>query len=695
MLLDRYAEGVNAYLSTTTPFEYTMLKLKPTAWKAEDSLLIQLGMARYLDSSATADGLRTPLFAAFPETAVYFSSSSGSLDRSIDGSPLPTPPAIPAAAALDLRATRVNEHPTQAPAEPTSNAPASTGESALGRDTHPGSNAFAVAGSRTKDGRAIVANDMHLMLTAPGIWYRVRLEWPAHELEGLSLPGVPLIIQGTNGHVAWAFTNLTADLADLVAIEADPSDPTRYLTPEGSQPFSTRSVRVGAGSAAEDVVLRTTEYGPIVETRPDGTMLAMRWAPLRDGLDCGLFTLADAVTLEAALEIARRWKGPPQNFLVADNGGRIGWTIAGALPDRAAPTSHIVSWRNAPAWRGTLDPSAKPMIIDPIDGFLTSANQLSLAPTGALQSVTGTDEAHGDRAYRIAELLRARSDWTESELHEVQLDIRSPRLLRWRDALLAAVAAGDAKTNHVVDSSNDAATAQALEVLRVWDGEVGVDASAPVLIDAIRSEFRHAFADAMSVEASARGISIDPATIGAALNDEALLRILESRPQHLLPREESWPILARTLIARAAIASLLPAEGDKPSRFRTRGDVNRAAIRHPAADALGAAARLAEMPRASLPGHPTTVRVQTPTFGASQRSVVSPGREENAILVTPAGQSGLPTSPHFRSLHRHWQDGNPYPLRPLDAASRVVLAPHAKPSSPQTDATSSLSPSTR
>jgi penicillin amidase len=77
-----------------------------------------------------------------------------------------------------------------------------------------------VAGSRTKDGRAIVANDMHLMLTAPGIWYRVRLEWPQHELEGLSLPGVPLIIQGSNGYVAWAFTNLTADLSDLIVVAA-------------------------------------------------------------------------------------------------------------------------------------------------------------------------------------------------------------------------------------------------------------------------------------------------------------------------------------------------------------------------------------------------------------------------------------------------------------------------------------------
>ncbi|MFM1868828.1 MAG: penicillin acylase [Planctomycetota bacterium] len=687
-LLEQYAEGVNAFLATTTPFEYSMLKLKPTPWKAEDSLLIQLGMARYLDSSPEFDRAKTPLLTAFPDIATFLASSSGVLDRSIDGSPLPPPPPIPDAATIDFRLLRAT---SQAPStEATSETPTPHGS-----ETHPGSNAFAVAGSRTKDGRAIVANDMHLMLTAPGIWYRVRLEWPQHELEGLSLPGVPLVIQGSNGLVAWAFTNLTADLSDLIVVERDPADPTRYLTSEGSKPFSTRSVRVGAGSAAEDVVLQSTDYGPIIETRSDGTLIALRWAPILNGLDCGLFALAGAQNLEEALAIARRWNGPPQNFLVADNGGRIGWTIAGALPDRAAQTARVVSWRDAPAWRGILDPDSKPTIVDPIDGILASANQLSLAPTGELQSLTGSTEAHGDRAYRIAELLRARRDWTESELHSVQLDVRSPRLLRWRDAMLALLATNTATEARGLPPLEDANSNLAIECLRAWDGNVTTDATAPVLLDAIRADVRRAFAEALASDAKRRGVSMDWWQLAGALDDESMLRIFESRPEHLLPKGESWTMFARSLVTAAATASLLPAEGDTPARFRTRGDVNRAAIRHPAADALGAAARLAEMPRTQLPGHPTTVRVQTPSFGASQRSVVSPGHEENAILVTPGGQSGLPTSPHFRSLHKSWQDGSSYPLRPTETTARVVLAPSTRESSTETSGTSAVNPSSR
>ncbi len=704
VLLERYAEGVNARLAEAVPFEYGMLKIKPAPWRAEDSLLVQLGMARYLDSSAQADRARTPLLDALPPDVVAFlTSSAGWLDRSIDGSALPPAPAIPSADRIDLRngATDATGKPETKTSiddrTPTAlgDASAALAQATIDRDAVPGSNAFAVAGTRTKDGRAIVANDMHLMLTAPGIWYRVRLEWPEHRLEGLSLPGVPLIVQGTNGHVAWAFTNLTADLADLVIIERDPSDPAKYLTRSGAEPFATRTVSIGSGNAAEEITLRSTFYGPIVETRPDGTMLALRWASLQEGgLDCGLFALAGARTLESALDVARHWNGPPQNFLVAARDGRIGWTIAGALPKRDAATPGIVSWRMAPIWWGVLDAGEKPTIVDPPGGILTSANQLSIAPAGPLAAVLGADEAHGDRAHRLAELLASRRDWSEADLHAVQLDVLSPRLVRWRDALLAAL--GD-------NSTLPTAAARARETLRAWNGEVTVDASAPVLLDAVRQALRAEIARALAAAGEREGRAIDRRLLAAAIDDEAVLRILEARAEHLFPASDApgdnWSMLAARLLSAAAESALLPAKVGAEPTFRTRGEVNRAAIRHPAADALGAAARLAEMPRTPLPGHPTTVRVQTPTFGASQRSVISPAHPEDAILVTPAGQSGLPTSPHFRSLHRPWQEGKPYPMRPGEATARVRLV--AKPEAPaaaetaEPDTADAVNPSNR
>ncbi len=680
-LLEAYAAGVNAQLAVAKPFEYQLLKAPCAPWTPADSMLVQLSMARYLDSSEEVDRARTPLYRAFgDEIAAFFTSGRGAFDMTVDGSPSPAALAMPDAKTLDLRREAADgAKPTNATGEPKS------------LET-PGSNAFAVAGSRTRDGRAIVGNDMHLTLMAPNFWYRVDLVWDGGRLIGLSLPGVPAIVQGTNGHVAWGFTNLTADLSDLVLLERDPTNAERYLTKEGAKPFSQRSVAIGAGPAASTVTVRSTEFGPVVATLPNGDLLALRSPILIDeAIDFGLFDMADATTLDAALACARRWKGPPQNVLVASSDGRIGWTISGALPLRTRATPRIVAWRDAEPWRGSLAMDDKPTIVDPPSGILTSGNQLSVAPTGALAAVLGGDEAQGDRAYRLRQLLAARSDWDEASLHAVQLDVRSPRLMRWRDAIVAALGGA------TLPDLSEKARAE----IAAWDGEVTATSSASVLLDAFRSQMSAEFAGwlAATPAGAPHGLTAEAARM--ALDDEALLRILETRPAHLVAgaSDDAWRSKATAWLARAAenaraaeSSRAASATTTEPARvFATRGERNRLSMRHPAADALGAAARLAEMPKAPLPGHPTCVRVQTPRFGASQRSVVSPSQLDDAVLVTPGGQSGLPTSPNFRNLHAWWQDGKPYPLLPGDTKKRIELSDEAPPPAPSAPA--SVSPS--
>ncbi|MEY3143391.1 MAG: hypothetical protein RLY21_1884 [Planctomycetota bacterium] len=674
-LLEAYAAGVNAQLAIAKPFEYQLLKAPCAPWSPADSMLVQLSMARYLDNSDELDRVRTPLYRAFgDELAAYFSSGRGALDMTVDGSASPAVVPIPDAKMLDLRAMGLT--------------PRAAGGTGKPLET-PGSNAFAVAGSRTRDGRAIVGNDMHLALMAPNFWYRVDLQWDGGRLIGLSLPGVPAIVQGTNGHVAWGFTNLTADLADVIAIERDPANPANYLAKGGAKPFVRRSVTIGGGASKAELEVLSTEFGPVVATLPDGRLLAVRSPILIDGaIDFGLFDMADATTLEAALACARRWKGPPQNVLVASSDGRIGWTISGALPLRARTTPRIIDWRDAEPWRGSIPMDEKPTIVDPPSGVLTSGNQLSVAPAGSLVAVLGGDEAQGDRAYRLREILVARSDWDESALHGVQLDVRSPRLLRWRDAIIAAL--GDEDLAEFFE--------KARTELVNWDGDVTVSTSAPVIIDAFRREFAGDFASWLAASDSGRKHGLTAEEARAALDDEAILRILEARPAHLAcdPGTHGWRWSVREWLARAADSSRAAAPRGTPAAeptgaFATRGERNRLSMRHPAADALGAAARLAEMPKAPLPGHPTCVRVQTPRFGASQRSVVSPAKLADAVLVTPGGQSGLPTSPNFRNLHAWWQDGKPYPLLAGDTKKRVELSDEVPPPAPSAPASVSQS----
>lgn len=643
-MLDAYCEGVNARLEATPLAEYRLLRAAPEPWRPIDTLLVQLAMARYLDGSAALDLARGALAQAVPaDWAAFLALRAGILDQTVDGSAPAAPPPIPASLLAKLAAYEDDAHPAAGRPAPDGPVP----ERPLPEAT-PGSNAFAIAGTRTRDGRAVVGNDMHLSHSAPGFWYRVALVWPEGFLAGVSLPGVPLVIQGTNGHVAWGFTNLTADLADLVSIEVPDAD--------GDAVDITESVvEIGPPDAREQVVVRTTAFGPITGALADGTPYAWRWALAEEaGVDCGLFHLCFARTLEEALDAAAAWRGPPQNVVVADDGGRIGWTIAGSLPARDRRTPVPVDAREAPVWRGLLAASEKPRIVDPPSGILTTANQCALVASGPLAAIVGLDEAPGDRARRLRELLESRSDWTEADLHAVMLDTKSARLLRWRPIAVAALAAtAPPSIEGATATSAPERIAREQAALGDWDGRVEVASHAPVFLDRFRGELRRLVAAALGATAD-------------AVSDDAVLRLAETCD----PGSRFWS----TSLARAARAAL-DASFDETGRPRTRGDENALVMRHPAADAFGPAARLASMPPTPLPGHPTAVRVQTPNFGASQRSVVSPGHPESGILVTPAGQSGLPASPHFRSLHAPWVRGEPWPLLPGEPVRVVEFRP--------------------
>ncbi|MEY3022669.1 MAG: hypothetical protein RIS86_1867 [Planctomycetota bacterium] len=651
-MLDAYADGVNARLRAEPGLpEYRLLRSAPEAWRPVDTILVQLAMARYLDGSASLDLERAPVHGALPAGwATFLTHRGGVLDQTVDGSHAPSA-AGPDRALVERLAGSVptTRRDQEAPTPPASG------------EVHPGSNAFAVAGSRTRDGRAIVGNDMHLAHSAPGFWYRVEMEWPGGRLMGLSLPGVPLVVQGTNGRVAWAFTNLTADLADLVRLEVDPDDPSRYRLGAGFEPFGERRIAIGPASGREEIVVRSTAFGPVLAEPLAGAPVAWRWSLAEDGgVDCGLFDLCLAGSLDDAISAAAAWRGPPQNVLVADELGDIGWTISGSLPQRARRTPVPVDASAAPEWDGLLATGDKPRIVRPASGILASANQLSIAPEGALAAILGGDEASGDRAQRLRSLLESRNDWTEPELHALQLDTHSARLLRWRPLAVDALARLDDEAARAsgprVDDATRTMVGEARRLLGEWNGRVEVESAPPVFLDRFRGALRRAIGTALRIPSD-------------AISDDAVLRLAESAPEG----SPFWPH-ALAEAARTALAGSFDAEG----RPRLRGDENVLVMRHPAADAFGPLARLASMPPTPLPGHPTAVRVQTPSFGASQRSVVSPAHLEDAILVTPAGQAGLPSSPHFRSLHAPWVRGEPWPLRAGAPARRVEFVPNAE-----------------
>ena len=671
-LLDAYTAGVNARIAAVPPAEYQLLGVKPRAWRAVDCMLVTLVMVDMLVASEGTERMQSVFRQCYSDRlATFLFDVRGPFEALLlPDAPITTdctPAALPSADVIDLRLAKEPVKPDVSQGATPDKAPT------------PGSNAFAVAGTRTKDGRAILGNDMHLMLTAPGIWYRIEMRCPECMLVGVSLPGVPGIVAGTNGKIAWGFTNLTADLADLTRLEPVAGDANAFATPMGIETIieEETTIEVGRGGKPFTFTARHTSLGPIVgddsDARTqfigkdaDGVRLALQSIATDPRcIDMRLFDLYTASTVQEAIPIAADWGGAPQNFLVADADGSIGWTVTGRIPLREGGARSKSSLDANARWQHFMPSATKPFIINPPSGILTSANNL---PCSHELLPLGCEFDQGDRAYRIRELLRARSDWTEPELLRVQFDARSRRLERWRDAILATLATGDFD-------------AKTIGLLKAWDGTASKDSQAISILD----EFRRAFArrldrpirQVIAAKLRENGDSALAQRLqqapGIAIDDEAALRVCEAREPHwMIPEFDSWQSFVAAMLQEAIVHST---KGD--GTLWRHGELNQAEISHPLAAGLGPAAALASMPKDEFAGHPTAPLVLTPSFGASERMIVSPKHLHDAILQTPAGQTGLPGSPHFRDLHHAWLTGEAFPLLPqLDGkpAEEIVQA---------------------
>jgi len=676
-LLRRYSDGVNAAIaSIDMPPEYALAGWPPSPWRPEDSVLTALSMHEMLASnrgrelgwSAWRECLGEEMFEFLLCPVSRFDAllveEGAERDRA---APIPGP------AVFELNGPR-ERGPRRRPRGPGRGADAAELHGSFALDATftksaptPGSNAFAVAGVHTADGRAILANDPHLGLSMPTLWYRIALRWPDAQVAGLSLPGMPGVIIGTNGRVAWGFTNLTGDFEDWIEIEVDPGNADRYRTPEGLEVFGERveSIEVRGGEPRE-LVVRTTRWGPVSATSHLGAPL-VKVATIDDpdATNLALLELDEATNLDEALSILARWHGPPQNALVADANGRIGWTVTGLLPDRGGADGRTA--RSLAAGGGAfptrLDESMRPRVVDPPSGVLFTANArpMPLADADRL----GRHWAEPTRAHRIRELLAYETDGQgpidESTLLAMQLDTGVPALEPWRDLVL----------DHLPPDV-EGPLASLREICEFWNGRADEDERGPVVLNEVRNAFAQALLSAILDEAAGR-CGERPDERFRVASDEPWLRLLEARPFHLLPPPfRSWDrFILATLVRVATLDSLRLVEG--PGACPTWGERNELSMQHPMSRAMPFLSRGYDVPAHPQAGHPDAVRVAARGFGASARLVVGPGREATAILQTPGGQSGVPGTMHYRDRHEAWRFGDPEPLLPaLDANDAAV-----------------------
>lgn len=657
-ILEAYRDGVNAGLADLghAPWPYLLLRTEPEPWQVIDSALA--GYAMFFDLQDEANSRELALWrireVVPPALYALISRDGSEWDAPLQGEPRGNAP-LPGPDVLDLRQLPTpDDGHSQKVSEPAA----------------PGSNNFAVAGTLTADGRAIVANDMHLGLRVPSTWFRARLRYPDTravegkvDVSGFTLPGIPAVIVGSNGHVAWGFTNSYGDWLDFYRVEWLDDARTRYRVPEGEQ-----DIRIGIeeiavkGGTAVPLEIRETRWGPITQTLPDGSALALRWtAHLPGALNFGLADMARAATLDQGLAVADTTGIPGQNLVIGDRHGRIGWRLTAQMPDRRGACDLQTPHRAvAPCrWIGWLAPTENPAVIDPASGRLWTAN--ARVVDGAALALAGdSGYANGARSKQIRDALFAKTQFTEADLLAIQLDDRALFLQRWWQLLQDEGRSGDNALKALADAAAN------------WDGHAAIDSVSYRLVRAWRLAV---------IERIQNGL-LAPAQV--ALGDDFVMPdlpqmegvawpLVVERPLHLLPRKfVSW----QALLTDAAQDIVQQLEARGPLHERRWGERNAAAICHPMAGALPALVRpLLCMPADPLPGDGQMPRVQGPDFGASERMVVAPGHEADGILHMPGGQSGHPLSPFWGAGHAAWVRGEATPFLPGPTRHTLRLQP--------------------
>ena len=680
-LLEAYSRGVNAGLASlhVRPWEYLALRARPAPWRPEDSVLVlhamwwqlqYMGFHREMLRREVNDRLGGPVCGQWKCALQFFYPARTPWDAPAigaeDGAAHPTP--VPGPEALDLRS---------------GSAPEAAHVSALGAVV--GSNNWAVAGSHTATGAALVANDMHLGQRVPIIWYRMRLRTsPAEgmgiDLTGVTLPGAPIMVAGSNGHIAWGFTNSYGKWLDVTLVPCTAVGTNTLTGPSGTMALKLdwESIRVhGAGSVRFPV--RSGPGGVLLEAHPErGQCWFASWlAQIPEASNFNLLSLERVSSVQEALALAPTIGIPHQNFVVGDRNGHIGWAIYGRVPAARVPAARVAGPRvpaaveehrdeETSAW---LEEPAQPTAIDPPIGRIWTANaRVTSVPAqelaiGAGTASLGAEYDLGARASQIrADLVALDRPATPADMLRIQLDDRAVFLDRWRTVLLGALDTASLKDHP------DRARFRAL--VEHWDAAADTGSVGYRLVrrwrDLIEAQVWDGILDGLHIPADA-SYSV-PTQFQAPL-----LQLLQERPLHLLPRRyESWPQLMLSELD-SAITELQHECGDL--RRCTWGQQNTIRIQHPLSRALPFLAPLLDMPTLELPGDHDMPRVQSATLGASERFAVSPGHEAEGYFHMPGGESGHPLSPYYRAGFMAWARGIPLPFLPGPPQHRMTLRP--------------------
>ncbi len=666
-VLEAYTRGVNAGLAGLggRPWEYWVLRARPRPWLPEDTVLVVYAMWWDLQ----ANGLRREILRQeidarlggpqcgpwkcglgfFYPAGSRWDAPVGSAADPASGAPIP-PPEV-----LDVRAAQ----------------PSTTAVPSLPREAEAGSNNWAVAGRLTASGAALIANDMHLGQRVPAVWYRARLRLgggsaPPLDLNGVTLPGAPLLVAGSNGHIAWGFTNSYGTWFSITRVPCTAAGEHELKTPAGVMPLEAVEERIAVRGAPPDLLeVRSSPAGVLLRVdEAQGSCWFGAWlASEPAATNLGLMALERAGSVPEALALAPGIGIPHQNMVVGDAEGHIGWTICGRIPE---DTGRMRA-RGVESWTTAAD---QPRIVDPPLGRIWTANARVAGDAAQLRLIggdvapLGAEYDLGARAGQIRDdLLALGVPAKPADMLRIQLDDSAVFLARWRELLLGVL---DDRALHDAPRRGEFR-----RLIATWNARANVDSVGYRLVRAYHDHTQQAV---WAMILGALRLPVDADRRPPAQFEEPLWQLLTKQPPHMLSgRYASWPqfLLDEVDATLGELAASCPELGRC-----TWGAREVVRIRHPLSAALPWLASFLDMPRLELPGDHDMPRVQDGAFGASERFAVSPGRESEGYLHLPGGQSGHPLSAYYRAGFSAWARGEPLPFLPGPAQHTLTLTPH-------------------
>ena len=687
-VLESYASGVNDYALSHVDqlgLEFKVLgligrKWQPEAWQPENTLTWAKAMAwnlggnldtELLRMAITAKGgaaLTEALLPPYPKDGpVIVGSSAASRDNGIAGrgdkvtvsslSPLALVPPSPDSQALALL------HTTRKLADTTG----------LLRGDGIGSNNWVVGGAKSVTGKPILADDPHLGVQMPSIWYQVGLHCRSlsaacpYDVVGASFAGVPGVVIGHNTRIAWGVTNVEPDTQDLVLEKPNPNNPNEfeYMGKFEAAEVHEEMIHV-AGQDPITLTVRVTRHGPVISdvfepikdlaltTTLGSQVLALQWTSLQpENLTRAVLRINQAQNWETFREALHDWASPSQNFIYADVDGNIGYQMPGKIPirknsDGKAPAA---GWNGDADWTGYIDFEQLPNLFNPPQGFIVTANNAVV--DDQYPYLLTHDWERGYRARRITQLIESKAKLSVADMTVFHMDAHAVHA----DDLLPLL--DQIKLNDKPDSKYG----PALAALKAWDRIYRRDSIGATIFEAYWKHLAHnIFDDELGPELAKQVIDLQTPTKLAVKNTLAQADAPWWDNVTTPDKETRDTIVEQSL--GAALAELTGKLGGDLSQWQW-GKLHMITFQNQTLGKSGVAPIEALFNRGpfSVDGASSTVNAENTnqefrvTSHPSWRMVVDLGDFNQSVAVHPTGQSGHAGHPHYDDMMKLWLEG--------------------------------------